>query len=252
MINKCPISLVKLLIGLSISTVSSIAQTTPIEPEEATSIKAPLMRALAIGLQDELSELEILDAKLQSVATVNLRKFKFSSPFRCPIVNGKLVFGVQSGVNEEGIPVYKPVAVTDWDRSMAQSCLIFIPMQLRGGSDNGIEYAIHKLDMSQSSFDRGHTKVLNFTPFDTIMQMGEHKAATNAWGTSNVPEVKELGRMNMAQIGVFYKYNNSIRNPFQTQIRYLDQTRYLAIIYPDLVNKEVGVKIVKDYGKLFK
>ncbi|MGJ8640108.1 MAG: hypothetical protein ACSHYA_12030 [Opitutaceae bacterium] len=250
MTYKGTLHLLTAFFGLLIATMATHAQPVPAVPIEPVSTKTPPLRALTIGILDDLRNLEILDANMQPAGRLSLREFSFSSAFRCPIVDGRLIFGTQNGTNEEGVPVYKPVAAIKWDSSLKQSCLIFIPANLRGDK-SGAKYVIQNLDMSPAKFKPGHTKVLNFTPVDTVTMMGEHKVSTSKWGTSSMPTVKDVTSLNMTQMGVYYKHKDRVHNPYQTQIRYLDQTRYLTIIYPNIENKRIEVRVVKDYGKLY-
>ena len=236
------------LISLFAINTAAHSQTPPPQPAANNS---PKLRALTIGYENELKDLEMLDADLQSVGKLSLRQFTFSKGFTCPIVEGTLNFGIPNGTNEEGIPIFKQVASVKWQSSYKQVCLIFIPKSLAGKSNGTQEYIVQVLDMSTGQFKLGHTKVMNFTPFETMVRIGEQQTSLKPWTKSEVKKVNELTGVKMAQVSVFYNYNNAIHNAQQTRFRYLEDTRYITLIYPDLVNKRVGVKIVKDFGNLY-
>lgn len=227
-----------------------ISTTTAHSQETQAETKVSQLRALAVGYENELKELEILDATLQSVGKLKLRKLSFSTAFTCPVVEGKLIFGIPAGIDEEGQPIFKPVASVNWKSSYREVCLIFIPKSLAGQSQGNTEYSVQLMDMS-SKFKLGHTKILNLTPFDTMIRVGEHKTSLKPWGKFEIKQVKELTGVKMAQLDVFYKYNDTIHSANQSRYRYLERTRYITFIYPDIRNKRVAVNVVKDFGNLY-
>ncbi|MGJ8653598.1 MAG: hypothetical protein ACSHX8_10030 [Opitutaceae bacterium] len=237
-------------LGIFAITATAHSQATEI-PLEATATKAPKLRALTIGYENDLKELELLDANLQSVGKLSLRQFTFSKGFTCPIVAGKLTFGVPNGTDEQGLPLFKPVASVQWKDSYQQVCLVFIPKSLAGKRNINAEYAVQVLDMSTREFKLGHTKVINLTPLDAMVGIGEHKASLKPWSQNDISKVTELTGVKMAQISVFYKYNDKIHNAEQTRFRYLEDARFITLIYPDAKNKRIAVKVVKDFGNLY-
>ncbi|CAA6677581.1 MULTISPECIES: hypothetical protein [unclassified Lentimonas] len=218
---------------------------------ESAVTGANQLRAISVGLENDLKEMVILDASLQSVGKLSLRSFGFSQPFSCPIVDGNLVFGVPNGMDEDGKPLFKPVASVKWKSSYKQACLLFIPKSLVGKSESTKEYAIQVLDMSPRGFEFGHTKLMNLTPFDTMVRIGEHQSKLKPWSNSDVSKIKELTGVKMAQIGVYYLYDDTIHNAKQTRFRYMEDTRYITVIYPDIQNKRIEVRTIKDFGRLY-
>jgi hypothetical protein len=235
------------VLSLWITTATAQSQTAP----ESESVEVPRLRALTIGLENNLTTLEILDGSLQSIGQLALREQAFSEEFTSPIVEGKLIFGVPNGTDEEGKPLFRQVASVKWNRSMRQTCLIFVPKSLVGKSQNANDYGIQLLDMSPSAFKFGHTKILNFTPLNTMVRMGEHKEKVAAWGSANLSKINDVTELNMAQIEVYYIFNDKVHTAHQTRIRYLDRVRYITLIYPDIQNKRIAVNIIKDFGKLY-
>lgn len=235
--------------SLFILTATAHSQVvSPIEPAEI--VNAPELRAIAVGLENDLTELHLLDATQQSVGKLSLRQFAFSKAFDCPVVEGKMTFGVPNGIDEEGVPLFKPVASVKWKGSYKQVCLIFIPKSIVGKREGTADYAIQILDMSQQ-FKLGHTQIMNFTPFDTMVRIGEHQTTIKPWSKSEFSEIKELTGVKMAQMAVYYQYNDTIHNADQTRYRYLERIRYITFIYPNLKNKRVAVNTVKDFGNLY-
>lgn len=232
---------------LSLFILSSAAHSQSTTSDEVSGTQ---LRAIAIGLQNNLRELHLLDSSMQSTGKLSLRKLAFSREFTSPIVEGQLIFGIPNGVDEDGEPLYKPVASVPWKASNRQACLFFIPKSLVGKNQGTKEYAIQVLDMSRK-FKPGHTVVMNFTPLDTMVRMGEHKTVIKGWAKDSFSEVADVDEMNMAQIQVYYKHNNTVYNPFNAPIRYLGNIRYITLIYPDIKNRRMAVNIVKDYGKLY-
>lgn len=235
------------VLSLWITTAKAQSQT----PSQSDSAEVPRLRALTVGFENNLRTLEILDASMQSIGQLTLRELAFSEEFTSPIVEGKLIFGVPNGFDEEGKPLFKPVASVKWNNSMRQTCLIFLPKSLVGKSQSTQEYGIQLMDMSPSKFKFGHTKILNFTPLNTMIRMGEHREKVAAWGSADLSKINDVTDLNMAQIEIYYMHNDKVHTAHQTRIRYLDRVRYITLIYPDLQNKRIAVNIIKDFGKLY-
>lgn len=213
-------------------------------------VTSPL-RALAVGFSQDLKQLEILDANQKSVGKLSLRLRRYSQEFQCPIVNEHLVFGVEDGVDEFGNKKYRPVSAVKWNPSYQKTCLIFIPQEFQGNNAGKEPYKIVTMNMDPKTFRPGHTRVANFSPAQTLFRIGEHKQVVESGQIATIEKVNELKRMNMAQVEVYYSFEGKANNILQTRVRYLDQTRYFAIIYPDFLHRKIRVAIAKDYGNLF-
>ena len=217
------------------------------------ALESPEIRALAVGFENGLENLEILDAKLKPVGQLALRQFGFSKAFTCPIVEGKIRFGVRDGSTIIGKKKYRLVASLDWKDSYKQVCLLFIPKSLtENAAQDAAEYTIQIMDMSTQSFGLGHTKIINLTPNKSMVSVGEHKTTVEAWSESQLSKVKERSNMNMAQVGVSYMKEGTEHDAFQSRMRYLETTRYITFIYTDTKKDRIAVRIVKDSGRLFK
>ncbi|MGJ8653599.1 MAG: hypothetical protein ACSHX8_10035 [Opitutaceae bacterium] len=220
---------------------------------ESKSIESPKIRALAIGLEGGLKDLEILDANLKSSGKLSLRQFAFSKTFTCPIVDGEIRFGVPSGTSITGKKKFRQVASFKWKDSYEQVCLLFLPKSLMvDDSRSTIEYTIQLINMSTDSFELGHTKIVNLTPLNTIVNAGEHNATVAAWDRLDFPKIEKTTGVNMAQLDVSYIKEGTEHNAYQTRMRYQETTRYITIIYTDTEKDKVSVCIVKDFGRFNK
>lgn len=213
---------------------------------------SPELRALAIGLENGLKNLEILDANLQPVGQLSLRQFAFSKEFTCPVVEGQLIFGIPDGVDANGNPKYKRVASVDWKNSYNQACLLFLPKSLKSDENQGIEeYTIQLLDMNTKTFGLGHSKIINLTSLNTFVQVGEHEATVAAWEKAEFSKVEELTGVNMAQINVSYYQDDTEHVAYQSRVRYSENMRNIILIYTDNRSQRTTARIIKDTGRLF-
>ncbi|MDP4645217.1 MAG: hypothetical protein NWS71_12315 [Opitutales bacterium] len=209
--------------------------------------ESPPIKVLAIGLENGIKKLEILDAKLQSVGQLSLREFSYSKAFTGPIVEGKLLFGIADGLDKRGKPKFKQIASFEWNDSNEKTALLFIPKSLMAGSNQSTaEYIIQALDMNPVSYKLGHTRIINMTPHATLVRAGEHSISVAAWDRAEMPKVTDLNNMNMAQIDITYFEEGTENNVYQTRMRYLDRIRYTIVIYSDLKNERITSRIIKD------
>ncbi|MGJ8650198.1 MAG: hypothetical protein ACSHX4_07555 [Opitutaceae bacterium] len=209
--------------------------------------ESPRIKALAIGLENGIKKLEILDAKLQSVGQLSLREFNYSKAFSGPIVEGKLLFGIADGLDKRGKPKFKQIASFDWNDSNEKTALLFIPKSLMEGSDQSTaKYIVQALDMNTDTYKLGHTRIINITPHAALVSAGEHSIPVAAWGRAEMSKVKDINEMNMAQTDIIYFEDGTENSVFQTRMRYLDRIRYTIVIYSDLKNKRITSRIIKD------
>lgn len=214
---------------------------------------SPQLRALAVGYEQNLKTLEILDADMQSVGKLPLRKFNFSKTFTCPIVERRLIFGIANGKDEAGKLKYKQVASIDWENNYERSCLLFIPKSIQGDTEQGgLEYTIQVMDMNADSFKPGVIKTINLTPWEMLVNVGEHEEILAPWNQTVFSKIEELDKMNMAQIEISYIKKGTSYNAFQSRMRYLPGTRYIILTYSDIDNDQVAVSVVKDSGSVFR
>ncbi|MGJ8640107.1 MAG: hypothetical protein ACSHYA_12025 [Opitutaceae bacterium] len=222
-------------------------------PVIQSSKQTPEVRALAIGLENGLSDLEILDANLQSTGKLSLREFNFSKPITLPSISEELRFGIADGIDENGKTIFRLVASIEWNDSYKKMCLLFLPKsRVVDGENSATDYSIQLLDMSTDSFKLGHTQIINLTPYETKIRMGEHNASVAAGNDAQLPIVNELNSLNMTPVEVSYIKEGMERNAYQTKMRYLKNTRYIAIAYSDPENERVSIRFVKNSSRAFK
>lgn len=237
---------------LSLLITSGTAHAKWFGLKKSKTIESAPIRAVAVGLEGELKVLELLDAELQSVGQLSLRKFAFSKEFTCPIVEGQLRFGAPDGVDKKGKPKFRLVASLDWQESDNEMCLLFLPKSLMvDGKQAATDYTIQLLDMGTDSFELGHTQFINLTSFETKVHVGEHTASLAAWDELTLPTISEVNDMNMAPMDVSYIEEGTEHKAFNNQLRILGNTRHIAFIYSDHKNDRVTVRILKDSGHLF-
>ncbi len=215
------------------------------------SRSTPPIRAMAVGLEGDLRVLEILDANLDSIGRLRLGIRSYSSQFTCPIVDGKIVFGIKGGFDEEGKQLYKPIASTVWKPEYKKICLVFIPKSFTGNQDMDVPYLVRVMDMGDKNYELGTTKVINFSPVTAYVQFGEHKEILERGKTALIPKIEKIRGANMAQLNVYFLRDDKPQTVMQTRMRYLERIRYLIVVYPDFVNKRLGVSTINDYGNLF-
>lgn len=220
---------------------------------ESSSARTPEIRALAIGLQDDLKQLEILDASMQSVGQLSLRPFAFSKGFTCPIVGGQLLFGVSAGTDKDGNPLFEQIATYDWENGDEQVCLLFLPRSLvEAEAQSSQKYTIERIDMSTKSFESGHSKIINLTPLDTLVRAGEHEIAVEPWDRAEISKIEELTGIKMAQITISYFKEDTEQVAYQSRVRYTESARTLILIYTDSRNGRTTTRIISDSGRLFR
>ena len=244
------------LLGIYFSFLaSSVAAQSPGTEEPSEHETAPI-RAIAVGYENDLEQLHILNRSsetgmFESVGMLNLRLFSYSRAFSCPIVEGRLFFGVENGVDVDGITQYRPVASVAWAPQYKQIALVFIPNSYRGRASGNDAYTISRMDMSTSSFALGSIKAINLSPAVSYIMIGEHKETVQPKQVVNISEVKDVLAANMVSLRVAYQAKEEIRMIKQTRIRYLKRLRYLIILYPDIENRRIGLAFVSDSGRLF-
>ncbi|CAA6677582.1 MULTISPECIES: hypothetical protein [unclassified Lentimonas] len=213
-------------------------------------LETPTMRAIAVGLEKGLTDLEILDAKLQSVGQLSLRQFGYSKGFTSPIVEGELLFGIPDGIDEDGNPKFKLVASFKRAEFDKETCLLFLPKSLMADEQQSTtEYIIQLMDMSLSSFQFGHTRIINLTPWETNVSVGEQNTTVTAWNRSTFAKIQETSGVSMAQVEVSYIQDGTANMAYQTRIRYQEDIRYTIFIYSDIKNERIRVRVVKDLSR---
>lgn len=211
------------------------------------SEECPKIQALAIGLENGLKELEILDNDLQSVGQLSLREFNYSRPFTSPIVEDRLLFGIADGVDKKGNIIYRQIASFDWKKSNQDTRLLFLPKSLMiNGEHCTAEYLIQPMDMSTDSFQLGHSRIFNLTGLEATVQLGEHRTTVAAWERSVIPEVEELSGVKMARMEVSYIKDGKKQNVHHARLRYLNTRRNSLFIYPDAKNDRIAIRVVKN------
>jgi hypothetical protein len=222
------------------------------QTSQSGSSQTPTLRALAVGFEDGLRVLEILDSNLKSTGQLRLNLRSYSAEFTCPIIDGKVIFGIENGKNAEGQTIYKPVGTVAWNPDFKKVCLVFIPKSFTGGSDTArAVYDIKAMDMSERDFALGSTKVVNLSPVKAYLRLGEHKKVIERGESIVIPKVEEVSDANMTQLNVYYLADGAPQNVMQTRIRYLKRIRYVIVLYPDFENKRLGVSSILDSGNLF-
>ncbi|NBB79217.1 MAG: hypothetical protein GVY36_07175 [Verrucomicrobia bacterium] len=239
-----------LLFAVYIATASARAQTPVTEPGTGRAETSEI-RALAVGLEGDLRELHILDGENQSVGTLQLMVRSFSAKFVCPIVEGSIRFGLKSGVDEEGETLYSPLATVPWKDEFTAVTLVFIPKSYSAQADLEQPYTIQVMDMGADDFESGTTKVVNFAPVTAYVRFGEHKKVVEYGQAVTIPKINEVMRANMVQLNVYHMVGDDPHTVKKTRVRYLERIRYLIVLYPDVVNRRMGVASILDYGNLF-
>jgi hypothetical protein len=239
-----------ILFGLSLLMAASSAQEIS-SSEEGTEVESNTIRSLAVGFEDGLRELHILDAGMRSVGTTRLVLCGYSRPFIAPVVNGRINFGVEAGLNEENLMTYQVVASVPWSASYSERALVFIPKSFANNPELTQPYVVRPMDMSQKNFKPSTTKVVNFTPITAYILVGEHRAVVEAGKVFNIPEVTEVLPGNMALLNVYNRIDGEVNTVIETRFRYLDRMRYLIVVYPDFVNQKMGVAAIVDSGGLY-
>mgnify|MGYP005854602287 CR=1 FL=1 len=229
--------------ALLLPFLSVYAQVPQAIETEETNVDG--IRALAVGFEGDLRTLHLLDANRQSAGTIRLMLRSYSHPFEAPIVDGRIIFGVEAGVDEENEPVYRPIGSVPWSRSFSDRALVFIPKSFMNQPGMDQPYLIRMINLAEKDFKRGSTKIINFTPITGYVRFGEHRAAIEAGKSTTFPEITEVLPYNMAELAVYYRANDEAKAVLDTRMRYLDGSRYLFILYPDLKNQRVGFASIR-------
>jgi hypothetical protein len=236
---------------LLLATPLASIQAQTAQPEAATVIESQEIRALAVGIEDNLRVLHILDASNQSVGTIRLRERSYSNPFTCPIIEGQIHLGVEAGVNEANEPIYSRVATVPWKSSFTKVAMVFIPKSFIADPKVTQAYVIKPMDMSEDGYESGTTKVVNFAPVTAYVSFGEHREAVERGQMKVLPKIEQVFPGNMAQLNVYHLIDEKPVIVTETRMRYLERIRYLIVLYPDFVHRKMGVASIVDKGNLF-
>lgn len=209
----------------------------------------PPIKLMAVGYQDDLKILHALDRENKSTGAFFLPLRSMSSPREFPYVEGLIRFAIEDGVNEIGETKYKVVATLSWDKAQPDGCMVFIPKSFTGNEDQKMPYLLRVMDMSENNFKQGTTRVFNFSPVTGYLKFGEHNASVQPYSITVIPQLKELLRANMAQLSVYHLIETESHTVMEKRIRYLEDIRYLIILYPDFRNKRMGVAAIVDRSR---
>ena len=240
-----------MLCALLMLFVSAHAQAQAPKETETERINSPKIRALAVGFENDLRNLHLLDADGGSAGTIRLMLLSYSRPFEAPINKGLITFGVEDGVDANGITQYRPVASVAWAPEDEKLALIFIPRNFRGQANDDEAYFIRKMNMSANSFALGSTTVLNLSSAVSYVTIGEHEKTIQPHQEVTISEVNDVLSANMVGLKVAYRAEEEIHTIKQTRIRYLKRLRYLIILYSDIEKRRVELALVSDSGRLF-
>ncbi|WP_269541053.1 hypothetical protein [Cerasicoccus fimbriatus] len=246
-IKACVLSLA----ALCIISTTIVAQSPKTDANAPSSSMTPPIRALAVGFEDEQREYHILDQDNRSTGTIRLNLRGYTSEFMCPIVEGSIRFGLESGQDEDGNILYTPEVIVPWKTNYKKVCLVFIPKSFTGKKDLKQPYVVSFMDMSEEGFETGTTKVVNLAPVTAYVRFGEHQKAVETGRVVVIPKIEEVKRANMVQLSVYHMVDDAPHRVQETRVRYLDRIRYLIVLYPDFVNRRMGVASILDYGNLF-
>lgn len=242
----------RLLLLLSLATPFALTQAqTKQSGPAAPVVESHEIRALAVGIEDDLRGLHILDASNQSVGTIRLRERSFSKGFTCPIIEGQIHLGVEAGVNEANEPIYSRIASVPWEVSFKKVAMVFIPNSFIADPKITQAYVIKPMDMGGDRYESGTTKVVNFAPVTAYVSFGEHREAIERGQIKVLPKIEQVLPGNMAQLNVYHLIDEKPVTVSEGRMRYLERIRYLIVLYPDYVNRKMGVASIVDKGNLF-
>jgi hypothetical protein len=217
----------------------------------AESIDSNPIRALTVGFEEDLRDLHVLDANLQSAGSIRLVLRGYSRSFVAPITEGRILIGIAAGQDEEGEAVYEPIASIPWSPAYTNRALIFIPKSFLNQPDFNYAYLVRPIDMSPGSFAPGTARIVNFSPITVYLRFGEHRMAVEAGRSTSTSRVSEVLPGNMVYLNVYHLVGEEPNTVMESRIRYLDDLRYLIVVYPDFINRKLGVASILDYGTLF-
>jgi hypothetical protein len=109
-------------------------------------------------------------------------------------------------------------------------------------------YRMMLIDDSAKGFPTGESRVVNLTPVDFALEVGEHKIGLASGKVTRVPPVKSVNEFNQAQTNFFYRRGEAWEAFSERQMQYLDEMRRIFLIYstPGAVQPEV--RTIVDYA----
>jgi hypothetical protein len=111
--------------------------------------------------------------------------------------------------------------------------------------DTNPPYRMVLLDDSPRAFPPGESRVVNMTPVDFALEVGEHKVGLAAGKITRVPPVTRVNEFNQAQTNFYFRRGETWEPFTERQMQYLDEMRRLFLIYatPGAVQPEVRTVI---------
>lgn len=92
-------------------------------------------------------------------------------------------------------------------------------------------YRMVVIDDDPKSFPWGGSKVVNLTPSELSLEVGDQKLPLPGDKVTAVPKVTKLDEYNRAQTNFFYKQNDQWVIASELQMQYLDTLRRVFVIY---------------------
>jgi len=226
---------------LALSAALACLATTHSHAQEPAAPPAGLqVRAVLHDPLQPLTELYV-GAPGGSVTKLNLVVEGLGEPQAVTPVNGALVLYTSDQVN----------AASPKDNLAATAAipagarrLIALVVAAPGATP---PYRMMLIDDSARAFPLGESRVVNLTPVDFAMEVGEHKIGLASGKVTRVPPVVKVNEFNQAQTNFFFRKGESWEAFTERQMQYLDSIRRIFLIYSSPGAVQPEVRTISDY-----
>jgi hypothetical protein len=176
-----------------------------------------------------------------TLAKVNLVVEGIGEPQAVTPVNGSLVFYTSDQVNTANPKEH--LAATAVIPAGARR-LIALVVAVPGATP---PYRMMLIEDSARAFPLGEARVVNLTPVDFAMEVGEHKIGLASGKVTRVPPVLKVNEFNQAQTNFFYRKGETWEAFTERQMQYLDSIRRVFLIYSSPGAVQPEVRTISDY-----
>ena len=179
-----------------------------------------------------------------SLAKLNLASEGLTDPQVASVVNGSLSL-FSSAVVDPKDPNAKLSATTKVPAEMSRMIVLVVP----AAKGTTPPYRMLILDDSAKAFGKGESRVVNLTPVEFAMEVGDAKIRIPAANVTPVPRITKLNEFNQAQTNFYYKEGESWAVFSERQLQYIDTIRRIFLISTTPGAVQPDIRTIVDYSQ---
>lgn len=150
----------------------------------------------------------------------------FGEPQAASVIDGSLSFFTSQTVDPKN-PAATLAATVKVPPTVTSMIVLVVP----GPKDAKPPYRMLVLDDSLKAFPKGESRVVNLTPVEFAMEVGEHKLKIIPGQITPVPKITKVDEFNQAQTNFYFKQGTSWAVFAERQMQYIDRLRRVFLIY---------------------